>query len=116
MRVLFLLVLLGAIPLSAEDWTIAGKVYHNVVVKNVYPDRVEITYDGGLGTPELKDLSPELQERFGYEPARAKAATDARAAAATEAEKRVLAETEGRDKRMAIDKQEASYSINKAPL
>jgi hypothetical protein len=51
-----------------EDWTVAGKTYHNVVVGNVYPDRVEITFDGGVGTPLLADLSPELQKRFNYDP------------------------------------------------
>lgn len=115
MRILLLLIVIGAIPLAAEDWTIAGKTYHHVVVGNVYSDRVEITYDGGLGTPALKDLSPELQKRFGYDPAKAKTESDARAIAAAEAEKRVQAEGAARDKQMAVDKQEVSYARNRAP-
>ena len=74
MRTLVLLLLLAA-PLWAEDWTVNGRDYHNVKVGQVDPDRVHITYDGGLGTVMLSDLTPELQKRFNYDPAQAKATT-----------------------------------------
>lgn len=64
-------------PAWAEDWTVAGKDYHNVTVGKVEADRVHITYDGGIGTVMLADLPPELQKRFGYDPQKAKDATKA---------------------------------------
>ena len=33
-------------PVLAEDWTVAGKTYHNVMVGQVEADCVHITYDG----------------------------------------------------------------------
>lgn len=60
----------------SEDWTFKGKTYHNVVVGKIYPDRVEITFDGGVGTPSLADLSPELQKRFNYDPTAANKAKE----------------------------------------
>jgi len=62
-------------PVSAEDWTVAGKDYHNVVVGQIEADRVHITYDGGIGTVMLVDLTPELQKRFNYDPVAAAKAT-----------------------------------------
>jgi len=58
-------------PARAEDWTVAGKDYHNVKVTSVDSDRVHLTYDGGIGTFNFTDLSPELRKRFGYDPAKA---------------------------------------------
>jgi hypothetical protein len=76
----------------AEDWTVNGKDYHNVTVGQVEPDRVHITYDGGVGTVMLSDLTPELQKRFDYDPQKAKASTDARDKASAEAQKEMAAE------------------------
>lgn len=59
-----------------EDWEYMGHTLHNVQVQNVYPDRVEITYDGGVGSPAIKDLSPDLQKRFNYDLNAAKIAAD----------------------------------------
>jgi hypothetical protein len=73
MLLMFLLVL----PIRADDWTVEGKDFHNVKVGQVDPDKVHITYDGGIGTVLLSDLTPELQKRFGYDPAKAKATIDA---------------------------------------
>lgn len=67
-----------AVASHGEDWTVAGKDYHNVTVGQVEADRVHITYDGGLGTIALADLSPDLQKRFGYDPAHAKEASQKR--------------------------------------
>ena len=79
MRTLLLLLLI-CLPLRAEDWTVDGKDYHNVKVGQIEADRVHITYDGGLGTVPLADLPPELQKRFAYDPAAAKAAQTKREA------------------------------------
>ena len=74
-----------SISALAEDWEVHGKTYRNVVVKNVYAERVEITFDGGVGSPALADLAPELQARFKYDPAKAKAEAASREKAAATA-------------------------------
>ena len=63
--------------IHAEDWTVGYKTYKNVTVTKVTDDHVEITFDGGVGSPKLATLPPELQKRFNYDPAKAKAAIDA---------------------------------------
>ena len=63
--------------IHAEDWTVGYKTYKNVTVTKVTDDHVEITFDGGVGSPKLASLPPELQKRFNYDPAKAKAAIDA---------------------------------------
>jgi len=73
MKILILLLAL-TVPLWAEDWTVAGKDYHNVKVGQVEADRVHITYDGGIGTIMLSDLTPELQKRFNFDPAKVREA------------------------------------------
>ncbi len=65
----------------AEDWTVDGKDYHNVKVGQIEPDRVHITYDGGIGTVLLADLPPDLKKRFNYDPAAANAASKQKAIA-----------------------------------
>ena len=59
-------------PLRAEDWTTTdGKVYHDVTVLKTDPDAVTILdHDGGALVP-LSTLSPDLQKRFNYDPAKA---------------------------------------------
>jgi hypothetical protein len=75
MRLLCAVILAGLCCLTAkaEDWTVNGKTYHNVTVGQVEADRVHITFDGGIGSLMLVDLTPELQKRFNYDPAKAKA-------------------------------------------
>jgi hypothetical protein len=71
--------LLSAISVRAEDWTtIDGKAYPQVTVLKVEPDAVTILYrDGGALIPLVK-LPDDLQKKFHYDPAVAKAAADAR--------------------------------------
>ncbi|MEJ0000848.1 MAG: hypothetical protein WDO13_17785 [Verrucomicrobiota bacterium] len=76
---LILALMTAALPAYAEDWTVDGKTYHNVVVGQVEPDRVHITYDGGIGTVPLADLPPDLRKRFNYDATQAKAAAAAQA-------------------------------------
>jgi hypothetical protein len=68
-----------ATSLRAEDWkTTDGKVYQDVKVVESNPDAVTILHkDGGALVP-LANLPPDLQKRFNYDPAKAKAAADAR--------------------------------------
>jgi hypothetical protein len=66
----------------AEDWTTTdGKVYKDVKVMKLEPDAVTILdSDGGALVP-LATLSPDLQEKFNYDPVKARAAAAARAKA-----------------------------------
>jgi hypothetical protein len=90
----------------AEDWTtIDGTKYQNVQVIRVEDDAVTIIYkDGGALVPLFK-LSPALQERFDYDPVKAKAAAEARIKADAENAKAlqveiVLAEKIKRDRQI----------------
>jgi hypothetical protein len=79
----------------AEDWTTTdGMNYKNVRVVRVEDDAITIIYkDGGALVPILK-LPPNLQERFSYNPVKAKAAADARAKADAQNAKDLQAEIE----------------------
>jgi len=90
-----MLSLLAAVSLAhAENWTTTdGKVYKGVKVMKLEPDAVTILYSEGGALVPLATLSPDLQEKFHYDPDKAKAAAAARAKsdkdnpAALEAEK-----------------------------
>lgn len=45
-----------------------GHLYKNVTVTTVTASDIYFTYDGGMGNARLADLSPELQQRFHYDP------------------------------------------------
>jgi hypothetical protein len=92
MFVMLVLIGISVLPLKAEDWTVNGKDYHNVTVGKVEPDRVHITYDGGIGTVMLSDLSPDLQKRFNYNPTQAAAVTQKRDADQSAAEADMMAQ------------------------
>jgi hypothetical protein len=83
----------------AEDWTTTdGTKYQNVQVIRVEDDAVTILYkDGGALVPLFK-LSPALQQRFDYDPIKAKAAAEARAKADAENAKELQAEIALADK------------------
>jgi len=49
-----------------------GEVYSNVTVTAVSATDVFFTCDQGLGNVKLKDVSPELQRHFQYDPSKAK--------------------------------------------
>ena len=74
-----LVLVFATFPAWAEDWTVNGNTYHNVTVTKVDSDKVHITYDGGIGSVNLADLPADLQKRFNYDPAKAKAAEQAEA-------------------------------------
>ena len=72
---------LGAFA-HAEDWTTAdGKVYKGVKVMKLEPDAVTILYSEGGALVPLASLPPALQEKFHYDPDKAKAAAADRAKA-----------------------------------
>jgi hypothetical protein len=82
----------------AEDWmTTDGTKYENVKVIRVEADAVTILYkDGGALVPLFK-LPPPLQQRFKYDPKKAKAAMEARAKADATNAKELQAEMEQAD-------------------
>ena len=75
--VIFTLVF-AAVPVRAEDWTVNGKTYHNVIVTEVYSDQVTVDCASGMTAFFLKDLSPELQKHFAYDPDMAQQAFESR--------------------------------------
>lgn len=112
MRVLLPLmaIYLLSLPLRAEDWkTTDGKVYINVQVIRVDDDAVTIIFkDGGALVP-LSKLPPSLQQRFSYDPVKAKAAADARALADAQNAKKLEAERTQADK---LKKQQQVQAAN----
>jgi hypothetical protein len=100
-KAIFLTVVLALCSTNgfAEDWTTTdGTKYQNVQVIRVEDDAVTILYkDGGALIPLFK-LPPSLQERFDYDPVKAKAAAEARAKADVENAKELQAEIELADK------------------
>jgi len=83
----------------AEDWTTTdGTKYQNVRIIRVEDDAVTILYKDGGALVFLFKLPPSLQQRFDYDPVKAKAAMKARAKADAESAKELQAEMEQADK------------------
>jgi len=84
-RISILLLAGAALPFSAnalwaDDWkTTDGKVYHEVKVIAAQPDAVTILHQDGGALVPLANLTPDLQKKFNYDPATAKAAAEDRA-------------------------------------
>lgn len=65
--------------------------YTNVIVTSITDTDIYFKHDGGMGNARLKKLSPELQERFGYEPTKSAAAEKQQAEANRNARKEIAA-------------------------
>jgi hypothetical protein len=92
---LILALALGSISGFAEDWTTTdGTKYQNVRIIRVEDDAVTILYKDGGALVFLYKLPVALQQRFDYDPAKAKAAMEARAKADAENAKELQAEME----------------------
>ena len=113
------LALFCSLAARAEDWTTSdGTIYKNVQVIRVEDDAITILYkDGGALVPIFK-LSPDLQKKFDYDPAKAKVAAEARSKADAENAKALQAEIELSNKMKRQDQikaaQEAGVSTNAA--
>jgi hypothetical protein len=83
----------------AEDWTTTdGTCYQNVRIIRVEDDAITIIYkDGGALIPLFK-LPLALQQKFDYDPVKAKAAAEARTKADVENSKALQAEIEQAEK------------------
>jgi len=60
---------------------VGSNVYSNVTVTTVTTTDLYFVYDGGMGNAKLKDLNPDLQKHFGYNPTKASEAEQKQAAA-----------------------------------
>ena len=82
----------------AEDWTTTdGVKYQNVKVIRVEDDAVTILYKDGGALIFLFKLPPALQQRFDYDPVKAKAAMEVRVKADAQSAKELQAEMEQAD-------------------
>lgn len=52
-------------------FTVDGVTYSNVTFGTVTPSSVSVRHSTGVATVPLEKLSPDLQQRFGYDPAKA---------------------------------------------
>ncbi len=62
---------------SFETLQVGAVTYHQVQVRSVNARTLVIAHSGGVASIRLRDLSPELQARFGYNPAAEAAADEA---------------------------------------
>jgi len=96
-KAIYIVIALGICSSTAwaEDWTTTdGTKYQDVRVIRVEDDAITILYkDGGALIPILK-LPPKLQQKFDYDPVKAKIAADARSKADAENAKQLQAEIE----------------------
>ena len=69
---------------------VGADVYSNVTVTAVSATDVFFTFSGGMGNAKLKELGPELQKHFNYNPAMAEAAAKKQAAANAEFLKQII--------------------------
>jgi len=68
---LIVAVCFASIALADDFKTIDGKEYKNVTVSRVEPDGIVITFSGGIVKIPFIELSPEIQKKYGYNPAAA---------------------------------------------
>lgn len=73
----------------------AGQTFTNVVVEQVSDTHLFFKYQGGMSSVKLMDLSPELQQRFGYNPAKGAQLLNEQAAADANFESRYATPVQG---------------------
>lgn len=78
------------------ELTVGTTTYHDVVIRSISARTVMFVHRDGMASVLLRDLSPELQQRFGYDPAQERASDAAQAAALQERETREAAEARAR--------------------
>jgi hypothetical protein len=118
MRTTLFIALLGLLllPLRAEDWTTTtGKTYKNVQVLSHNAAYVTILHQDGGGRIPLSTLGPDLQKRFGYDPAQAPAIVAATKAADRQ-DKEALAKEKSRVQAQEAQRQQAAADALTAAL
>jgi hypothetical protein len=117
-KALFLVTFLVFVSINAfgEDWTTSdGIKYQDVKVVRVEDDAVTILYKDGGALVFLNKLPSELQQRFDYDPIRAKAAAEARSKADAENAKALQAEIEAADVIKKKHQVQDAQAINTPP-
>jgi hypothetical protein len=97
-----------AVGSQLESLSVGATVYHNVLVRSVNARSAMITYDGGMKSILLRDLTPELQQRFGYSPEAERAQEAAAKAGQANAEKQQQARLDAVRKSRANPRQGVS--------
>jgi hypothetical protein len=118
MRIALFLAWLGLflLPLRAEDWTTStGKTYKDVQVLSHNAAYVTILYQDGGGRIPLSTLGPDLQKRFGYDPAQAPAIVAATKTADLQ-DKEALAKEKSRMQALEAQRQKAAADALTAAL
>jgi protein disulfide-isomerase len=74
---ILILILAGAIIAAKADEKLpllkaGGMIYSNVTVTTVSATDIFFTYDGGMANVKIKNLPPDLQKHFGFDPTKAK--------------------------------------------
>lgn len=111
MRIIFLM-LLASLPMRAEDWTTSdGKSYHDIKVVRVEADAVTILDSDGGARISLAILSPELQQKFHYDPAKAALSAKQYEADHAFAEQQIAFERQQQEK---IDKDAQAKALSEA--
>src|SRR5438067_2679061 len=64
----FLILCLVSITLADDFKTTDGKEYKNVTISRVEPDGIVITFSGGIVKIPFTELSPEIQNKYSYDP------------------------------------------------
>jgi len=73
------LILAGSLAAVSADeklpvLPVGGTIYNNVTITKVSATDVFFTYAGGMANVKIKNLSPDLQKHFHFDPAKAQAA------------------------------------------
>src|ERR1700722_9562063 len=94
----YALCLLGAISVLADEYRpvlkAGSEVYSNVTVTIITPTDVYFTYNNGAGMAnvKLKNLDPDLQKHFHYNPAKASAVEQKQAKANAEYHSQIMSQ------------------------
>ncbi len=87
-----------------DSLTVGTTTYQHVLIRSITARSAMITYDGGMKSILLRDLSPELQQRFGYSPEAERAAEATAKAGQAAAEKQQQARLEALRKNRAAQR------------
>lgn len=69
-----------AVGTKLDELTVGSATYRHVEIRSINPHTAIITHAGGMASVKLRDLSPEWQARFGYDPTKDVASSSSPAA------------------------------------
>jgi len=74
---------------TLAELRVGKETFRNITVTGVTKTDLYFSHAGGIGTAKLKNLDPQLQQRFNYDPAAASAAVPVPPAIAAPAARRI---------------------------